>query len=218
MSERPTPGQARVLDAIRRRVTDGEPAPTYRELCKDVGCSSTATVRDHLKELARKGYLRLPQQRSRRLLLADKVVPAARVRLVGRVAAGAPVIAEQESGPTLSVPAEWLAHGEHFALRVSGDSMMDAGILDGDYVVALMRADADDGDIVVATLDGESTLKRFRRFGSRVLLVPENRAHHPIEVATETAAIQGVVVALLRLCRRLRPGPYDCGTVTAPEV
>jgi repressor LexA len=175
-------------------------------------------VRDHLKELARKGYLKLPQQRSRRLLLVDRVVPAAQVRLIGRVAAGTPTVAEQESGPLLSVPSEWLGRGEHFALHVTGDSMIEAGILDGDYVVAQVRCEAEDGDIVVVTLDGESTLKRFRRSGTRVLLVPENRNYQPIEVGTDTAVVQGVIVALLRRGYRERPGPCRREAITVSEM
>ena len=112
--------------------------------------------------------------------------------------AGIPITADENVEARIPVPAEWTGRSAHFALLVAGDSMKDAGILDGDCVVVRHQTTADDGEIVVATLDGETTLKRLRRRGRRVTLVAENPRYRPIEVQTDTAVIQGIVVGLLR--------------------
>jgi repressor LexA len=106
------------------------------------------------------------------------------------------------------VPVEWVGAGTYFALRVKGDSMIDAGILEGDLVVARKQSTAEDGDVVVAILDGESTLKRLRRHGRRATLVAENRRYRSIPVRTESAEIQGVVVGLMRAFRPGRSWHY----------
>ncbi|MFB3739222.1 MAG: transcriptional repressor LexA, partial [Candidatus Velamenicoccus archaeovorus] len=126
--------------------------------------------------------------------------PAVVIPLVGRIAAGAPVMAEQNVEDYLSVPMGFVDRGEHFALRVTGDSMIGAGILDGDVVVVRRQDDADDGDVVAAVLPGpaedEATVKRLRRKGAKVMLVPENPALSPVEMREGTIA--GKVVAVLR--------------------
>ena len=191
--------QAQVLAAIRARVDRGEGMPTYRDLRAEFGWSSTGTVRGHLKALASKGFVDLAGRRGhRQLRLRDEPSPAVRVPLVGRVAAGIPILAEENVEGRIPVPSEWIKGGTYFALRVSGDSMIGAGIFDGDQVVVREQQVASDGDIVVATLDAETTLKRLRRDGRRVMLVAENPRFEPIEVQTESALVQGVVVGLLR--------------------
>jgi repressor LexA len=199
MDDRLTRIQAQVLAAIRRRLDEGAPAPTYRDLCAEFGWASTGTARDHLRVLERKGYLELPGGRAhRQVRLTEESQPMARVPLVGRVVAGIPIIADKNVEARIPVPAEWIGRSAHFALLVSGDSMKDAGILDGDCVVVRHQTTADDGEIIVVTLDGETTLKRLRRRGRRVTLMAENTRYRPIEVQTDTAVIQGVVVGLLR--------------------
>jgi repressor LexA len=195
-----TPTQAQVLIAVRRRVDCGEPAPTYRDLCAEFGWASTGTVRDHLRALARKGYLTLAGGR-RQLRLCEEHVPVTRVPLVGRVVAGAPVASEEHVERSVPVPSEWTRRGTHFALRVAGDSMRGAGILDGDEVIVRQQSTAEDGDIVVATIDGETTLKRLRIHGRRASLVAENPRFKPIEIRTVSAVLQGIVVGLLRAYR-----------------
>lgn len=191
--------QADVLGAIRRRLDHGEPPPTYRDLCAEFGWGSTGTVRDHLRALVRKGYLKLSGGRAhRQIRLLDESPAASRVPLVGRVVAGVPMAAEENVESRIPVPEEWIGRGAHFALRVHGDSMMNAGILDGDCVVVRQQSTAEDGDIVVATLDGETTLKRLRIRGRRVSLAAENPRYRPIEVQSESAVVQGVVVGLMR--------------------
>ena len=191
--------QAEVLAAIRNRLERGEPAPTYRELCAEFGWASTGTARDHLQALERKGHVELPGGGGhRQIRLRSHARHATQVPVIGRVVAGVPVLAEQNIERRIAVPAEWLDRSPHFALRVAGDSMSGAGILEGDCVIVRQQETAEDGEIVVATLEGESTLKRLRRRGKRYALVAENPRYAPIEIGTEAAAILGVVVGLMR--------------------
>ena len=196
--ERLTEVQARVLDAVRGRVQAGEPPPSYRDLCAEFGWSSTATVRDHLQALERKGYVDLPHSRGGRVRLRDGLPGAARAPIVGRIAAGRPVLVDEYHDGFLPFPAEWCRSEDCFALRVAGDSMEDAGILDGDHVIVRRQEIADNGEIVAATLSGETTLKRLVREDDRTFLVAENPRYQPIEVTTDSAMIHGVVVGLLR--------------------
>jgi repressor LexA len=190
--------QEKVLEALRRRADQGEPAPTYRELCAEFNWSSTGTARDHLRALVRKGYLELTG-RHRELRLREERPSVSRVPLVGRVVAGVPVISDQNIEERIPVPASWTKSGTFFAVRVSGESMRDAGIFEGDHVVARQRSVAADGDVVIATLEGgETTIKRLRIRGNRMTLVAENPQYRSIEVRGEEAIIQGVVVGLMR--------------------
>ncbi len=201
MLEPLTKPQAQVLDAVRALLDRGEPGPTYRELCAEFGWASTGTARDHLRVLARKGYIDLPGGRARHVRIREARAGVAHLPLVGQVVAGAPVVAEESIERMVPVPAEWADHGVHFALRVSGDSMRDAGIIEGDVVVVRKQETASDGEIVVATVDGETTLKRFRRRGDRVVLEAENPRYRSIKIRQDSAVIQGIVVGLLRTYR-----------------
>jgi len=176
----------------------GDTPPSYREICSEFGWASTATVRDHLRALARKGYVQLSKGRARALRLNERMCPTAHVPLVGRIAAGIPVQTEEQVEAVIPVPAEWVRQNVCFAVRVSGDSMKDAAILDGDQVVARAQSMAVDGDIVVATLNGETTLKRLNRRGSRWFLTAENKRYRPIPIQGDSPIIQGVMVGLLR--------------------
>jgi SOS regulatory protein LexA len=130
--------------------------------------------------------------------LLEERPAVARIPLLGRVVAGVPVTSEENVERRIPVPAEWTRHGTYFALRVAGDSMRDAGILAGDQVIIRKQSTASDGDLVVATLEGETTLKRLQLRGSRATLVAENPHYRKIDVRTESAIIQGVVVGLMR--------------------
>jgi repressor LexA len=189
--------QERVLEALRQRADQGDPAPTYRELCAEFNWASTGTARDHLRALVRKGYLELTG-RHRELRLREERPSVARVPLVGRVVAGVPVISDENIEKRIPVPASWTRKGVFFAVRVSGDSMRDAGILEGDHVIARQRSVAANGDVVIATLDGETTIKRLRVSGKHMTLVAENPQYRSIEVRAEDAIVQGVVVGLMR--------------------
>jgi repressor LexA len=197
--------QRQVLAAIRRRVDRGDPAPTYRDLCAEFGWASTGTVRDHLQALARKGVLHLSGRRARLVRLQEQVEPVGRVPLVGRIVAGSPVPATEEVEGHLPVPHEWIRQGSHFALRVAGDSMQGAGILDGDIVIVRREASAGDGDVVAATVDGDTTLKTLRRRKGRSLLCPENPAFAPIDITETDAVLHGVVVGVMRRLTASRP-------------
>ena len=189
-----------MLDALRRRVDAGKPPPTYRELRAEFGWRSTGTVRDHLQALVRKGFVRTTGKH-RNIQLCEERPPITVVPLVGRVVAGIPVISDESTEGHVAVPAAWAGRDTLFALRVVGDSMRDAGILEGDHVVVRKAYAPNDGDIVVATLEGETTVKRLRLRKNRVTLVAENPMYPPIEVGTEDAVVQGVVVGLMRSYR-----------------
>lgn len=209
MQESLTDKQAAVLAFLRRRADRGEAPPTNREICDEFGWSSTRAARDHLRALARKGYVDLSSGRGhRRVRILEEPLAVEGVPVIGRIVAGVPIEAVQHIEGRVPVPAEWIGEGAHFAVRVNGDSMKDAGILDGDLVVARQQNEVSDGDVVVAVLDGESTLKRLRRRGRRSTLVAENRRHRSIPVRTESAEIQGVVVGLMRAFRPGRSWQY----------
>lgn len=199
-----TPIQGQVLEALRRRADRGEPPPTYRDLCDEFGWSSTGTARDHLQALARKGYLDLAGRRARLLRLHDEVTPVVRVPLLGRVVAGSPVPAEEDVEGRVPVPADWIGSGSYFALRVCGDSMTGAGVFDGDVVVLRAQFSAQDGEVVAATIEGETTLKMFRRKGTRAVLAPANPHYRDIEIGAADLVIHGIVVGLLRRYPLLR--------------
>lgn len=188
--------QERVLGALRQRADRGDPPPTYRELCQEFGWRSTGTIRDHLRALERKGFVQLTA-RHRNVRLREDRPSAGFVPLVGRVVAGVPVISEQNIEQRVPVPRDWIASGILFALRIAGDSMRDAGIIEGDEVIVRQTPTANDGEIVVATVDGETTIKRLRLRKQRATLFAENDAYRPIELSDD-AVIQGVVVGLLR--------------------
>jgi len=193
-----TQKQARLVDYLRQRSDRGEPVPTYRELCEHFGWASTGTARDHLRALSRKGYVTLGDRKARRVQLRREWAPVTRVPVLGEVVAGPPIAADESTDGRVAIPAEWAYRGTHFALRVRGDSMKDAGILPGDQVVLRMQSTAEDNDIVAATVDGETTLKRLSMQGGRAVLKAANPAYRPIELKRGTTLIHGVVVGLLR--------------------
>ena len=200
-----TARQRRILGFIRATVdTRGYP-PTVREIGEAVGLTSSSSVHAQLANLERRGLLRRDPSKPRAMELrsdaASKPKAAAvTIPLIGRIAAGAPVLAEEHVEEYLAVPAE-MAGEDHFALRVSGDSMIGAGILDGDLVVVRRQDSADDGDVVAALVPGaaedEATVKRLRREDGRVVLVPENPAMEPFELR-QGGRVAGRVVAVLR--------------------
>lgn len=201
--QRLTRRQQQILDFIRSEIHRKGYPPSVREIGEAVGLSSSSTVHAHLAALERHGYIRRDPTKPRALEVLDfrdtergidpRSVTA--VPIVGAVAAGQPILAAENIEATLPLPAE-LAGDSTFILRVRGDSMVEAGILDGDYVVVRQQPTARNGDIVVALLEDEATVKRFYREADRIRLQPENSALDPIY--TRDATILGKVVALFR--------------------
>jgi repressor LexA len=198
-----TTRQRRILDFIGSTVRERGYPPTVREIGEAVGLTSSSSVHSQLANLERRGLLHKDPTKPRAIgLSADGEHPlqGVAVPLVGRIAAGSPLLAEENVEEYLTVPVGFADGVEHFALRVAGDSMTGAGILDSDVVVIRRQDDADDGDIVAALLPGpaedEATVKRLRRRDATVELVPENPTMSPFEMAE--GRILGKVVAVLR--------------------
>ena len=201
-----TTRQRRILEYIRETVAARGYPPTVREIGEAVGLTSSSSVHSQLAALERKDYLRRDPTKPRAIEVhrpgaGARRPPASRsVPLVGRIAAGSPVLAAENIEDELPLPDAMLPDGELFALRVSGDSMTGAGILDGDVVIVERREDARDGDIVAALLPGpaedEATVKRLRRRRGRVELVPENPALEPFEMTD--GRVLGRVVGVFR--------------------
>jgi repressor LexA len=196
-----TPRQQRILDVIAETVRERGYPPTVREIGEAVGLTSSSSVHAQLANLERKGLLTKDPTKPRAMTLASE--PKASflsIPVVGRIAAGAPILAEEHVEEYVAVPESFADDREHFALRVSGDSMVGAGIMDGDLVVVRAQSTAQEGDIVAAVLPGpaedEATVKRFHRDGDRIVLVPENPTMKPFEMAD--GRIAGKVVAVLR--------------------
>lgn len=188
----------RVLGALYERMELGQPPPSYRDLCSEFGWRSTGTARDHLQALERKGYVALPRRRGGRVQLHSGPKAVAGAPVMGRIVAGVPASAAEHRDGVLPFPVEWSAGGRCFALTVTGDSMVDAGILDGDQVIVRQQETANSGEIVATTIDGETTLKRFVEDGNNRFLVADNPRYEPIKIVSESALIHGVVVGLLR--------------------
>jgi repressor LexA len=191
--------QQRILDFINETVRDRGYPPTVREIGEAVGLTSSSSVHAQLANLERKGLLHRDPTKPRAIELADRT-EGVTVPLVGRIAAGTPVLATEHIEEHVVVPMGFAGEADHFALRVIGDSMIGAGIFDGDIVIVRATRRADDGDIVAVLLPGpaedEATVKRLRRRNGRVMLVPENPALEPFEMTD--GHVLGRVVSVLR--------------------
>src|SRR5882757_865081 len=221
-----TPRQRKVLEVIRDWVERFGYPPSVREIGDAVGLTSTSSVHHQLRALERKGYLRRDPNRTRAVdvrgpdegnleggvtniavhdpgdgpevteeLRALRPTPAF-VPVVGRIAAGGPILAEQAISDVFPLPREIVGEGTLFLLTVSGDSMVDAAITDGDWVVVRQQSVAENGDIVAAMIDGEATVKTFKRRDGHIWLLPSNPAYEPIP--GDEATVLGRVVAVLR--------------------
>jgi repressor LexA len=195
-----TKRQKEIFDFIRRYASKHGYPPTVREIGKAVGLGSPSTVHAHLANLEKIGLLRRDPTKPRAIeVLVEKAKRAVRnqgLPIVGEVAAGEPVLAEENIEDYLQVPAVIGGDEGDFILRVKGDSMKDAGILAGDYVVVRTDDDAPDGEIVVALVGEEATVKRFYREANGIRLQPENRGYKPIR--TREAKVLGRVVGVFR--------------------
>jgi repressor LexA len=205
-----TERQRDILEFIRSFQKERGVAPTHREICDHFGFSSYGTVYKHLSLLQQKGLIRRDWNQKRGVEIVDEpvsepssrtsVAAAAGIRelpLFGYIAAGRPLEVEV-SDELITVPERLTSRGENYVLKVRGDSMIDDGIMDGDYVIIARRQRADNGEMVVANVNGEVTLKRFYHEGERVRLQPANSMMHPIYASAREVAVQGVVVGLMR--------------------
>ncbi|HEU5157279.1 MAG TPA: transcriptional repressor LexA [Streptosporangiaceae bacterium] len=213
-----TQRQRMVLEVIRDSVQRRGYPPSMREIGEAVGLTSTSSVSHQLRTLQRKGYLRRDPNRPRAVevrvpgqptvrVLPDSYETAAGqeesthpapayVPLVGRIAAGGPILAEEAVEDIFTLPKQLIGEGTHFLLQVTGDSMIEAAIADGDWVVVRQQPVAESGDIVAAMIDGEATVKTFKRADDHVWLLPQNASYDPIP--GDDATILGRVVAVLR--------------------
>lgn len=181
-----TDKQELIFDFIKGSIRESGFPPTVREIGDRFGITPKGAY-DHLKAIEKKGFIRCAQNKSRAIeLLADReeVVPldAVNIPLVGRIAAGAPLLAVENIEEYLSFPAPVFSGGEFFALKVRGDSMIDEGIHDGDTAIIRRQNTAQNGDIVAALIEDEATLKIFKRAGGKINLIPANSAYRPIVV------------------------------------
>ena len=194
------------VDLVYNFVTDyidakGYP-PSVRDICLGVGIHSTSTIHGHLKRLNETGRIAYTPGKRRAITIQSRQgVSVVNIPVVGTVAAGVPILASQNIEQVLPFPAEFVGKAEDtFALKVRGDSMLGAAILDGDYVLVRRQQDAQSGDIVVALLDDEATVKTFIRAKGQTYLRPENTAYAPIPFDTERCQILGKVVSVFRVC------------------
>jgi repressor LexA len=202
-----TPRQREILVIIERHMRDHGYPPSVREIGEAVGLTSPSTVHAHLSALQKRGYLRRDPTKPRAIEVrwdsnSDAAIdrrPVRHVPLVGDVAAGTDVLAQENVEEVLPLPADFTGEGELFMLRVRGDSMIEAGILDGDYVVCRSQADAQENDIVVAGIPGdEATVKTFTRGDGKVVLLPANPRLEPIELEPDEVRVYGRVVTVMR--------------------
>lgn len=194
--------QKEILDHIEAFLEQRGYPPSFEEIARHFGYSSLATVHEHLNNLARKGYIRKAYNESRSIELVPSEPAAAglEIPLLGRVAAGMPIEAVEDR-ETVQVPPDMLRRkGDNFVLKVEGDSMIEEQIRDGDFIVVNARPTAEEGEMVVALVDGESaTVKKlYREADGRVRLQPANEAMDPIMVEADRLQVQGVVVGVIR--------------------
>jgi repressor LexA len=209
MSPQPTltARQREVLEIIERHMQERGYPPSVREIGEAVGLTSPSTVHAHLAALQKRGYLRRDPTKPRALEVrwdpnSDAVVerrPVRHVPLVGDVAAGTDVLAQENVEELLPLPVDFTGDGDLFMLRVRGDSMIDRGILDGDYIVCRSQKTAESGDVVVAGIPGdEATVKTFTTVGNRVILQPANPRLSPMEYDADDVHVFGRVVTVMR--------------------
>lgn len=199
MSKEITARQKEIFEFIQEFVEFNSYPPTYREIGKHFEIASTFGVKRHIDALIKKGFLLNGSNTSRTIKIVDNIGKPL-IPIIGRVAAGTPILAQENIEGTILVDPSLCKHGnEMFGLRVKGDSMINAGILENDIVVVNSQKDARDGEIIIALIDDEATVKRFRRLKSSIELVPENEKYSPIRLNNdENFSIIGKVVGVYR--------------------
>ena len=197
-NEELSPRQSEILDFIKKSVAKNGYPPTVREIGEKVGLASPASVKYQLEILAEKGYIKKADTSARAIEVTDESAPSKsrNIPLVGQIAAGIPITAEQNIEEIHTLPESMVGKGDLYMLKVKGDSMIDAAICDGDYVVIRQQKDAQNGDIVAAMIDGEATVKTFSRKSGHIWLLPANQEFSPID--GDNCEILGKVTAVLR--------------------
>ena len=210
MSEALTPRQREILNVISQSMQDRGYPPSVRESGEAVGLNSPSTVHNHLNTLQKMGFLRRDPTKPRAIEVrfdtnsevAMERRPSRHVPLIGDVAAGTGVLAQENVEDLIPLPTDFTGEGELFMLRVRGDSMIEAGILDGDFVVARQQTVAENGDIVVAGIPGdEATIKTFKKSGNNITLVPSNSSMKPMVFTSDEVQIYGILVTVMRKLR-----------------
>jgi repressor LexA len=199
-----SPRHSEILEVIQASMNDHGYAPSMREIGAAVGLTSTASVKYQLEILEAKGFIRRDESKGRALELTPEEhgAPVDKTRLiplVGRIAAGGPILAEQEIQESFPLPESIVGSGDLFMLKVVGESMIDAAICDGDFVVIRSQKDCNNGEIVAAMIDGEATVKVFSRKNGHIWLLPANENFAPID--GDACEILGKVTAVLRSVR-----------------
>jgi repressor LexA len=200
-----TARQTRLLQIIEDSLTERGYVPTLQEMAHAMGIASLHGVKRHLTALERKGYIRRFAGRRRAIEIMQRVMPLeGSIPILGRVAAGRPLLAVENQEGVLSLGPALLGKGTHFALRVQGDSMIEEGIHEGDYVIVRQQDTADPGEIVVVLLGEEATVKRLRKEGQRLFLQAANAAYAPVPLTRQSSSprILGTVVGVYQDRRR----------------
>ena len=207
MSEALTDRQRQILLVIEQAMQDRGYPPSVREICEAVGLNSPSTVHTHLKALQEMGFIRRDPSKPRAIEVrfdtnsevAMERRPSRHIPLIGDVAAGTNVLAQQNVEDLIPLPTDFTGEGELFMLRVRGDSMIEAGILDGDFVVARQQKVAENGDIVVAGIPGdEATIKTFKKSGKTITLIPANETMKPMVFDADEVQVFGKLVTVMR--------------------
>ena len=207
MSEALTARQREILHVIEKSMQERGYPPSVREIGEAVGLNSPSTVHNHLASLQKMGFLRRDPTKPRAIEVrfdtnsevAMERRPARHVPLVGMVAAGTDVLAQENVEDLIPLPTDFTGEGDLFMLKVRGESMIDAGILDGDYVVARQQSVAENGDIVVAGIPGdEGTVKKFKKSGAKITLIPANPSMTPMVFDADEVTVYGKVVTVMR--------------------
>ena len=203
MEQKLTAKQEQILEFLKDCILRKGYPPAVREICEAVDLKSTSSVHSHLETLEKKGYIRRDPTKPRAIEICDDSFQMVRtemvsVPVVGQVAAGTPILAEQNIESYFPIPAEYIPKGDSFALRVRGDSMINAGIFHGDQIFVNVCNTASNGDIVVALVDDSATVKTFYKENGHIRLQPENDTMEPIIV--EDCIILGKVYGVFRFC------------------
>lgn len=191
--------QEKIYNYVKQYIADTGYPPSVREICDAVGLKSTSTVHGHLTRLEKKGLIQRAALKPRAIDVTNRnhnISPAIPLPVVGTVAAGIPITAIENVSEHIAVPSELAGSGEHFVLVVKGDSMIDAGIYEGDYLVVRKQATANNGEIVVAMIEDEATVKRFYKEKDHIKLVAENENYAPI--VARNVEVLGKVQGLMR--------------------